>query len=325
MKIRCAITMGDPSGIGPEVIAKALAMPRIRRLADFTIIGDKWVARKYESKKARKYESRKVKFIDLHNVPRNGFQFGKVKAEYGLAALGYLDRAITLIKDKEIDCLVTAPVHKEAISLSRREFSGHTGYLAQAFKSQDIRMMLFNRKIKVILLTQHIPLKDVPKNIRTRGILKTILCADANLKNLFGIRRPRIAVCGLNPHASDNGIIGNEEKEKIIPAIEAAKRRKIKVEGPYPADTIFNQAVSGKYSCVLCMYHDQGLIPLKLTDFSHTVNITLGLPFTRTSCGHGTAFDIAGKNKADPRSFVRAIETAVQCAINLRKASDKTS
>lgn len=323
MRVRCAITMGDPSGIGPEVIAKALAMPEIRGLADFTVIGDKWVIEQLCGGPA--LAGSENKFIDLQNVPRKGFQFGKVKAEYGQAALGYLNRAITLIKDKKIDCLVTAPLHKEAISLTGCKFSGHTGYLARAFKSQDIRMMLFNRKIKVILLTQHIPLKEVPKNITAREILKTILCADANLKTLFGIRRPRIAVCGLNPHASDNGTIGSEEKEEIIPAIAAAKRQKIEVEGPYPADTIFNQAVSGKYSCVLCMYHDQGLIPLKLTDFSHTVNITLGLPFARTSCGHGTAFDIAGKNKADPQSFIQAVETAIQCAINLRKASGRIS
>ena len=163
-------------------------------------------------------------------MPRKGFEFGKVKAEYGRAALGYLDQAIALIKDKKIDCLVTAPVHKEAMNLAgglgyRKPnhghlaggpFSGHTGYLAQAFKSKDIRMMLFNRKLKVILLTQHIPLKEVPKNITIQEILKTILSADANLKTLFGISQPRIAVCGLNPHASDNGTIGSEEKEKII-------------------------------------------------------------------------------------------------------------
>ena len=325
MRVRCAITMGDPSGIGPEVIAKTLGLPRIRGLADFTVIGDKWVLEKYKSNKVRKYESRKVKFIDLQNVPKKGFAFGKVRAEYGRAALGYLDQAIALIKDKKIDCLVTAPVHKEAMSLAGCPFSGHTGYLGRAFKSKDIRMMLFNRKIKVILLTQHIPLKEVPQNITVQEILKTICCADANLKTLFGVSRPRIAVCGLNPHASDNGTIGSEEKEKIIPAIEAAKRKNIEVEGPYPADTIFNRAAAGVYDCVVCMYHDQGLIPLKLTGFSDTVNITLGLPFTRTSCGGGTAFDIAGKNKADPRSFIRAVETAVQCAINLRKASARIS
>lgn len=323
MRVRCAITMGDPSGIGPQVIAKALAIPRIRGLADFTVIGDKWVIE--QLCRDRPPCLSENKFIDLQNVPRKGFQFGKVKAEYGRAALGYLDQAIALIKDKKIDCLVTAPVNKEAISLTGCKFSGHTGYLARAFKSKDIRMMLFNRKLKVILLTQHIPLKEVPKNITIQEILKTILSADANLKTLFGISQPRIAVCGLNPHASDNGTIGNEEKEKIIPAIAAAKRQKIAVEGPYPADTIFNQAISGKYSCVVCMYHDQGLIPLKLTDFSHTVNITLGLPFARTSPGHGTAFDIAGKNKADPQSFIQAVETAIQCAINLRKASARTS
>lgn len=317
--------MGDPSGIGPEVIAKTLGLPRIRVLADFTVIGDRWIIEKYESKKAGKYKSRKVKFIDLQNVPRKGFEFGKVRAEYGRAALEYLDRAITLIKDNKIDCLVTAPVNKEAMNLAGVKFSGHTGYLARAFKSKDIRMMLFNRKLKVILLTQHIPLKEVSHHISVQEVLKTIRCADTNLKTLFGILRPRIAVCGLNPHASDNGTIGSEEKEKIIPAISAAQRQKIQVEGPFPADTIFNQAIAGKYACVLCMYHDQGLIPLKLTDFSHTVNLTLGLPFARTSPGHGTAFDIAGKNKADPQSFIQAVETAIQCAINLRKASGRIS
>ena len=313
-RLVCGITMGDPSGIGPEIILKGLTGKGIQRLGKFVVIGDKWILNKCKTR------IQKFDLIYLKNVPREGFAFGKIKAEYGKAALEYLDTAIELLKNKRIDCLVTAPLNKKAVTLSGCAFSGHTEYLSQAFQAKNTQMMLFNQKIRVVLVSRHIPLKDVAGNLSIGTIFKTISAAASSLKSLFSLRNPNLAVCGLNPHASDNGIIGTEENDIIIPAINKAKAKGIKVDGPHPADTIFNQAIRGKYDCLICMYHDQGMIPLKLTGFNQTVNITLGLPFARTSPGGGTAFDIAGQNQADPQSFIQAVKTAIQCAKNLRKA-----
>ncbi len=311
--------MGDPSGIGPEVIVKALANPEVGTLADFVVIGDREVlerAGKIENRTAR-IEGFKV--IDLQNVDKRGFRFGEVNPAYGRASLEYIEKAMELIQSHEIDCIVTGPVSKEAITLAGYAFIGHTEYIAKAFKAQGVVMMLLNEKLRVSLVTRHIPLKDVPRNITTKEIFKTVAQTAAGLRTYFGLTRPHLGVCGLNPHASDNGIIGDEEKCLITPAIEKAQRKGIMVSGPFPADTIFEKALNRRYDCVVCMYHDQGLIPLKLTGFSDCVNITLGLPCVRTSPGHGTAFDIAGKNKANSSSFIHAIKIALQCAKNLKK------
>lgn len=317
MKIRCAITMGDPSGIGPEIIIKALRDPVLRGLAEFVVIGDVKVIKRTHNLELITHNS---KFIDVHNVSQDNFRFGKIKAEYGKASLEYLQKALELIKAKKIDCLVTAPVSKEAIHLAGNKFSGQTEYIAKAFKIKDVVMMLFNQKIRVSLVTRHIPLKEVATRIKSQEIFKTISGTASGLNSFFRIKKPRLVVCGLNPHASDNGVIGDEEKQEIIPAIKKAKQKGFLVSGPYPADTLFEKAVKGAYDGVVCMYHDQGLIPLKLTGFFDAVNISVGLPFVRTSPGHGTAFDIAGKDKANPNAFIAAVKAAIQCSQNLKKA-----
>jgi 4-hydroxythreonine-4-phosphate dehydrogenase len=309
--------MGDPSGIGPEVILKALATPGLSKLADFTVIGDRRVL---EGHQAWGLRTDDFTIIDLRNVARKGFAFGKVRPEYGKAAIEYLRRGLELIKSRGMDCLVTAPLNKKAVNLAGYHFSGQTEYIARTFRVKDAVMMLFNEKLRVVLATRHIPLKDVAKGISAEKIFKVILTTALGLKSLFGIKKPKLSVCGLNPHASDSGVMGGEEGKFIIPAIAMARRKGINAEGPYPADTIFQKAIAGKYDCVVCMYHDQGLIPLKLSGFQEAVNITLGLPFLRTSPGHGTAFDIAGRNQADPASLIRAIQAAVLCTQNLKKA-----
>lgn len=315
-KIRCAITMGDPAGIGAEVIIKALSRPEVRRLADFVVIGDRQVFKKCQVSGIRRQD---FTLIDLENVPRKGFAFGKVRPEYGKAAMEYLQKGLELIKSRRIDCLVTAPLNKQAVSLSGYHFSGQSEYIARAFRVKDAAMMLFNKKLRVVLVTTHIPLKAVAKRLSAGKIFKVISTTASGLKSLFGIKKPKLSLCGLNPHASDNGVMGNEENELIIPAIRMAKRNGIIVGGPYPADAIFHKAISANVDCIVCMYHDQGLIPLKLSGFQDAVNITLGLPFVRTSPGHGTAFDIAGKNQADPASMMRAIRAAVLCTQNLKR------
>ncbi len=312
--------MGDPSGIGPEVIIKAFRSRGVLPLADFVVIGDRRVLTLALGRRAYAAGSRNFTVIDLGNVSKERFEYGKIKPEYGKVSLEYLGKALELLKSKKIDCLVTAPVNKKAINLAGYDFSGQTEYIARAFRAKDAVMLLGNKKLKVSLVTRHIPLNDVCRCLDIDRIYKTILGTGLGLKALFSIARPKIAVCALNPHASDNGVIGNEEKRLIIPAIARARRKGVIADGPYPADTIFEKAAGGSYDCVVCMYHDQGLIPLKLTGFAYSVNVTLGLPFVRTSPGHGTAFDIAGNNKADATSFVEAIKTAVQCAQNLKRA-----
>ena len=315
-KIVCGITMGDPSGVGPEVILKALNNAEVKGLADFLVIGDSFVFRKTQS--ARR-TTQGLPLIDLQNLSYKNFAFGRARAEYGKAAMEYLQEAVKLIKLRKIDCLVTAPICKEAINLAGYKFSGQTEFIASAFGIKDAVMMLANKRLKVALVTRHIPLKDVSKNLNKITILKTITITAGSLKSIFNIKNPRLTVCGLNPHASDNGLLGNEEKRLITPAIKKAKAKRIMISGPFPADTVFTKIASDNIDAVICMYHDQGLIPLKLLGFKEAVNITLGLPFVRTSPGHGTAFDIAGKDKADPASFIEAVRLAVKCTQNLRR------
>jgi len=319
-KIRVGITMGDPSGIGAQIIPKAL--DKVVDLADYVIIGDKWVFNQALGARCSvSGVNNRVKFIDLNNVNHKKFKFGEVKAEYGKASIEYLDKALELLKNKQIDCLVTCPVSKEAINLAGlKDFSGHTEYLAKRTKTKHFVMMLLNKKLRFCLVTRHMPLKDVALSLNCKEIREAVSFAYKSLKELFLIRRPRIAVCGLNPHASDNGILGEEENKIIKPALNRLKRIIKTIAGPLPADTTVLKAAQDKYDCVIAMYHDQALIPLKLSGDYSGVNMTLGLPFIRTSPLHGTAFDIAGKFAlAKPGSLIEAVKLAVKCALNQRK------
>ena len=314
-KIKVGLTMGDPSGIGPAITLKAL--PRLKGLAEFVVIGDKWVLEKNQKSKIK---NKNFKLIDLCNVPRKNFQFGKVKAEYGKASVEYIDRALELIKKNEIDCLVTCPVSKEAINLSGIKFSGHTEYLAKHTNSKDMMMMLLNKSLRFSLVTRHIRLKAVPKQIKKEELYKNILMAYQALKKLFLIRRPRIVVCGINPHASDNGLLGDEEKNIIKPVLNRLKRKIKDISGPLSSDVAIHKAGKEEFDCVIAMYHDQALIPLKLLDSQSGINLSVGLPFIRTSPLHGTAFDIAGKfHLANPSSLIESVKLALRCTLNQRK------
>lgn len=308
--------MGDPAGIGPAITMKAIN--KLKGLADFVVIGDKWVFSRVPGAGCRVSG---VKFIDLNNVAHKNFKFGKVKAEYGRASVEYLDKALELVKNNEIHCLVTCPVSKEAINLAGFDnFSGHTEYLAARTNIKYFVMMLLNKKLKISLVTRHIPLKDVSSRLNPDKIYQTILLTYRSLKELFLIKNPRIAVCGLNPHASDNGLFGGEENKIIRPALMRLKEIIRNVDGPLPADIAVLKTAQKKYDCVIAMYHDQALIPLKLLDGYRGVNLTLGLWFIRTSPLHGTAFDIAGKfNLANPTSLIEAIRLAVRCTLNQKK------
>jgi 4-hydroxythreonine-4-phosphate dehydrogenase len=303
-----AITMGDPSGIGAEVVLKALASPGVAGLADFFVIGDRSVF-----KKAAKLAGTVLKahLVDLDNVDIGRHRYGRVGADMARAAMAYLDKAVAMIASGTADCLVTGPINKESIrSAGYRRFQGHTEYLAEKSGAGECAMMFVGQKLKITLVTRHVALKDVAASISTESIARAVRLTHRYLGRYFGIGRPRIAVAGLNPHAGENGAFGTEELRVIGPAVRQASRHFSGVSGPYPPDVVFHSALAGRYDAVIAMYHDQGLIPFKLLYFEDGVNLTLGLPFVRTSPDHGTAFDIAGKGLADPRSMIAAIRLA---------------
>ncbi|MFH1646022.1 MAG: 4-hydroxythreonine-4-phosphate dehydrogenase PdxA [Candidatus Omnitrophota bacterium] len=323
-KIVLCLTMGYPAGIGPEILVSALASPAIRKLANFLIIGDAFVFEKACRIIKKKIDYKivttdeqidfllnSVLFYDLGNVEKRGFSFGKIDKSYGKASIEYIAKAVNLIQTKKAHNLVTAPINKFAAKESGFKYPGHTEYLTALTHTKDYAMMLAGGPLRVVLATIHIPLKNVPTQLSKEKILQLIILTNNSLKKQFKIRKPKIAVCALNPHAGENGLMGSEDKNIIAPAVESAKAHRIKVEGPYPADAIFYDAYKGKYDAVICMYHDQGLVPLKMIARDTSVNITLGLPFIRTSPGHGTALDIAGKGTASADSMKQAIKAAV--------------
>jgi 4-hydroxythreonine-4-phosphate dehydrogenase len=315
-KVRVGLTIGDPSGIGPAIILKAL--PKLKGQAEFVVIGDAQVLNKVQKSKSK---NQQFKLIDLENVNPKGFSFGKIKAEYGRASIEYLDRALEMIETKEIDCLVTAPISKEAINLAGYRYAGHTEYFSARTHTKDTVMMLLNQHLKFSLVTRHIPLSKVALSLDQDKLYKTIVVTYEALKKLFYLNRPRIVVCGLNPHASDGGLFGKEESRIIQPVVDRLKKIISYLSGPLPADVAIAGAKIKKYDCLIAMYHDQALIPLKLTGYNTGVNLTLGLPFIRTSPLHGTAFDIAKNFKlVNANSLIKAIELAIRCTLNLRKA-----
>jgi len=240
------------------------------------------------------------------------YQFGRLSSICGGAALEYVRVATEMCLNNEAQAMVTAPLNKEAVTLSGLAFSGHTEYIAGLCQAPDSRMMLSNGKLSVVHVTTHVSLRTAIEATTVR-ILRTIELGNEATK-LLGCERPRLAVSGLNPHAGEHGLFGDEEAATITPAIEAARARGILVDGPYAPDTIFLRAARGEYHLVVAMYHDQGHIAMKLIDFERTVNVTLGIPIIRTSVDHGTAFDIAGKNAADPQNMIAAMKMGAAMA-----------
>ncbi len=301
-----AITMGDPSGIGPEIVLKALIDPEIAPLANWVVVGDTRILEK--AGKIANATLRDVKSLAL----LDDFAFGKLDARYGQAAVDYVRVATKMCLAGEAQAMVTAPLNKEAVTLSGRQFSGHTEYIAELCGASDSRMLLASEILSTVHVSTHVPLRRACELDMAR-ILRTIELGNAAMR-LLGFARPRVAVCGLNPHAGEHGIFGDEDQKFIVPAIQQARQKGIDCSGPHAGDTIFLQASRGAYDLVVAMYHDQGHIAMKLLDFAGTVNISLGIPIIRTSVDHGTAFDIAGKNKADAHSMKRAMRMAARMA-----------
>jgi len=316
-RIRAGITIGDPSGIGPAITVKAVG--KLAARADFVIIGDYAVLNKIPG--FLKLLSRGVKIVDLQNVDIRCFKFGKISAEYGRASIEYLDKALELLRAKSIDCLITCPISKESINLAGFKYSGHTEYFIKKTNVSQAVMMLLNKGLRFSLVTRHLSLKDVPKFLSIEKICRVTLATYQSLKNIFKISYPRIVLCGLNPHASDNGLIGNEEGRLIKPAARRLRNKIKGIDGPLPADIAIYKAFKGEYDAVIAMYHDQALIPLKITGMDSGVNMSLGLGFIRTSPLHGTAFDLSGRHKsANPSSLIAAIKLALKCAFTQKKA-----
>ena len=319
--------MGDPCGIGPEIVLKALKSPAIRNIANFVIIGDSGVFERTARQLSIPMKYATISHIseaDDSQLPvsilsTDDFKPGimrrkRATAEGGELSVQCVIKGINLAMSGHIDALVTAPICKEAIHLGGYGYPGHTEMLHTFSGAERVVMLMVGGKLRVAFATTHIAIKDVPQSITVEDILRTIIITDNGIKQYFGIKKPKIAVCGLNPHAGEEGIFGDEEKKIIIPAIEKAKKRGIRCDGPVSADTVFYKALRGAYDAVVAIYHDQGAIPLKLHAFETGVNITLGIPFVRTSPDHGTAYDIAGKGIADPRSMAEAIKMAVKMA-----------
>ena len=259
--------------------------------------------------------------LDLWPVSRlraSENRWGVPSAETGKAMMAYVERAAALSLSGDIDAMVTCPINKKAMQQAGIDFPGHTEFLAEKTGASKIGMMLAGDRLRVVLVTIHVPLRSVPERLTTQAIGDIIVLADQALKERFGLKRPRLGVAGLNPHAGEEGLFGDEEARIIVPAVSKALAAGIDITGPHPPDTVFYHAVSGGFDAVICMYHDQGLIPFKMVHFKDGVNTTLGLPIIRTSVDHGTAYDIAGTGKADPGSLLAAIGMAADQARNQR-------
>ncbi|MCA1334360.1 4-hydroxythreonine-4-phosphate dehydrogenase PdxA [Pseudooceanicola marinus] len=321
--IPLAITLGDPAGIGPEIALKALAgagtqagvLLGQRAVAEraLALLPGRWTLQEIESASEPAKAPNALRLIDTGPAIATPSPYGAVAAEAGQAAYAAIRRAIALAMSGEVSGIVTAPIHKEALSAAGVPFPGHTEMLAHHAGGVQVAMMLANDEIRTVLVTIHVSLRDAVALADFDANLRAIRLAHEGCL-AFGIAQPRIAVAGLNPHAGEGGLFGREEIEIIAPAIAAARDEGMEVSGPWPGDTVFMQARKGQFDVVVAQYHDQGLIPVKYMGLEEGVNITLGLPFVRTSPDHGTAFDIAGTGKADPRSMSLALSQALRMA-----------
>lgn len=323
------ITMGDPAGIGPEVIAKALSGTRLHKVCRPLVIGSLPVMER--TIKALKLKQR-ILPVDGHEamMPRRGtvavldpletplgmFKPGTATAETGAASVAFIKKAVELAQVGCIEGMVTAPINKEAINMAGCEYPGHTELLADLTHAQESGMMIVGGPLRIMFVTTHVSIRDLPLLLTQAKIEKTIRLAQLALTTLFGFKHPRIGVAALNPHAGEHGLFGDEEARVILPAARAAQQKGILASDPLPADTLFGKAAKGSFDGVVALYHDQGLIPLKLVAFGTCVNLTVGLPIIRTSVDHGTAFDIVGKGVAEPGSLIEAVKLAATIAQN---------
>ncbi len=322
-----AITMGDPGGIGPEIILKTVHQRLYPKEASLLVLGDQGVFNRYSQLCSIPMEMEVVDRPPQNSEPGKAYllrvgepmeadqwQCGSTNARCGRLVASIIEKAVRMCQDGTVEAMVTAPINKSALHAAGYPYPGHTEFLAHLTNTEDYAMMLIGGPIKVVLVTIHVALKEVPILVTADEIRRIYRLTHRSLVEWFGVPKPRIAVAALNPHAGEDGAFGDEEKRIILPAIETLKREGFSPSGPHPADTLFYRQKNGEFDAVVSMYHDQGLIPVKLEGFDTGVNLTLGLPIIRTSVDHGTAFEIAGRGIANPNSLVSAIETAVRLA-----------
>ncbi|KPV44963.1 4-hydroxythreonine-4-phosphate dehydrogenase [Alicyclobacillus ferrooxydans] len=321
------MTMGDPAGVGPEICILTALSPEVTDRVNTFIIGDASrlteaatilkgtgklsslpVIRCIQTVAEAKYELGVIEVLDLGNVPQ-GLPWGQLSAEAGQCAYDYLEQAVRFAVDGTIDAICTAPLNKEAWKMAGIKFPGHTEALAALSGSPSSAMMLVNKALRVVHVTTHVSLKQAIEMATKDRVLGRIRLTAESLER-FGVKNPRIAVAGLNPHAGEGGLFGDEEQKEIVPAIEEAKEAGISISGPWPPDSIYARAANGEFDAVIAMYHDQGHIAIKMLGFDTGINVTLGLPILRTSVDHGTAFDIAGKGIAREQSMIESVLVA---------------
>jgi 4-hydroxythreonine-4-phosphate dehydrogenase len=329
--------MGDPSGVGPEIIIKALSDSSIYEICHPIVLGDPGALSVnidgLEQKPINEIsrpseplsESGAIDLLAISNLQRESLIPGNPTVEGGEAMVNYITRAVEMAQGGDLEAIVTCPINKALMHEAGHFFEGHTQLIAQLTNAEDFVMMLAGERLRVALVTIHCALSEVPTCIDDDMIYRTITITSQALQLDFGLLTPRLAVAALNPHAGESGLFGSEEDEIIRPAIERARVEGCQVEGPLPADTLFHRAAAGQFDAVVAMYHDQGLIPLKLLHFSDAVNVTLGLPIIRTSVDHGTAYDIAGTGTADASSLKAAIRMAVNMAENRARGKGLSS
>ena len=323
-----AITMGDPAGIGPEVIAKALLNDDLLKNCRIVVIGNadslnvalNSVDATISVLVADSFtqilnQTNTINILDPRNLDNSFVNPGQISSTTGKASIEWVLKAGELASSKKIDGIVTAPINKKACKLAGYDDIGHMEIFQKQTRSKEVATMLVANDLRVVHLTTHKSLSTACTFVTLTNVLEKIKLTDKSFKN-WGFPNPRIAVSALNPHASDGGLIGTEEHDEIVPAIMQAQSENIDVSGPIPADIIFNQAIDGKYDVVIAMYHDQGHIPIKIHNWEKSVSVNLGLPFIRTSVDHGTACDIAGKGMANPQSMIEAIKIATSLAKN---------
>ena len=326
-----AVTMGDPAGVGPEIVAKSLASEAVTEVADCVIVGDKKCMenairivgadleiRVIQKPSERQYEKGIMNLIDLDNVNMDVFEFGKVSGMCGKAAYDYIAKSIELANAGEVDAVSTTPINKEALKAGDIHFIGHTEIFGALTGTEDPLTMFETNGMRVFFLTRHVSLRQMLDMIKKDRIVDYVVRCTEALKRL-GVKEGTMAIAGLNPHSGEHGLFGWEEVEEIIPAIEELKKMGYDVAGPIGADSVFHQAAIGKYNSVLSLYHDQGHIATKTLDFEKTIAITNGMPILRTSVDHGTAFDIAGTGKVSAVSMIEAIRLAAKYAPHFTK------
>ena len=321
--------MGDPAGIGPEVIAKALSGAHLRNVCHPIVIGSfpvmertikaltlRLKALRVDGHERLPWSEGTVAVLDPLEQPLKRFTQGVASAATGAASVGFIKKGVELAQLGCIDGIVTAPINKEAINMAGCHYPGHTELLADLTHAKESGMMIVGGPLRIMFVTTHVAIRDLSSLLTQVKIEQAIRLAHLALTTLFGIKRPRIGVAALNPHAGEHGLFGDEEARVVLPAARAAQQRGILASDPLPADTLFGKAAKGSFDGVVALYHDQGLIPLKLVAFGTCVNLTVGLPIIRTSVDHGTAFDIVGKGVADPGSLIAAVKLAARIAQN---------